>query len=173
MANCRFDIPEYVELGCEFETGRVVAFALVDEDKADSASDADWSSPTFWQTETYASDILIHGKTSGTYTASAVNIPGKGSQGDRLAGMDHAAALRVESMANSNYWNDINNSDNYRIVLVTDDYNKILVSEKNVSVFARLDIQDDPNSVVDWLVDITWKDRRNPKVYDAPSGIFN
>lgn len=173
MANCRFDIPAYNNLGCEFESGRVVAIAFVDEDKADAASTADWSSPTFWNTETYVTDILIHQKTSGTYNAAAVTIPGKGNQGQRLAGMDHTAQVRIESLNNASYWNDLNLSDNYRLVMVTDDYNKILVSDVNVNIFARLDIQDDPNSVVDWLVDITWKSINNPSVYDAPSGIFN
>lgn len=173
MANCRFDIPSYVDLGCEFESGRVVAIAFVDEDKADAASASDWSSASFWNTESYASDILIHNKTSGTYTATAVNVPGKGMKGDRLAGMDHASNVRIESLANSSYWNSLNLSDNYRVVMVTDDYNKILVSDVNVNIFARLDVQDDPNSVIDWLVDITWKSINNPSVYDAPSGIFN
>ena len=173
MANCRFDIPAYVDLNCEFESGRVVAFALVDEDKAAAASAADWSSASFWNTETYTSDILIHQKTSGTYTPAAVTVPGKGSQGNRLAGMDHTAVLRVESIANSAYWNALNKSDNYRVVLVTDDYNKILVSDKNVNIFGRLDIQEDTNTVIDWLVDITWKSINNPSVYDAPSGVFN
>ena len=173
MANCRFDIPSYNDIGCDFETGRVVAFALVDEDKADSASVADWSDPTFWNTEDYASDILIHQKTNGTYTATAVTVAGKGTQGERLAGMDHAAQMRVEGLNNSSYWDDLNRSDNYRIVLVTDNYNKILVSQTNVNIIAKLDIQDDTNSVVDWVVDATWKTPLNPEVYDAPSGIFN
>lgn len=173
MANCRFDIPSYNDLTCEFESGRVVAFALVDEDKADAASASDWSSPNFWNTESYTTDILIHQKSNGTYTASPVTVPGKGNKGDRLAGMDHTATLRVESMANSSYWNALNKSENYRAVLVTDNYNKILVPAVNVNIFARLDVQDDTNSVVDWVIDLTWKDIDNPTVYDAPSGIFN
>lgn len=173
MANCRFDIPAYNTLNCEFESGRVVAVAFVDEDKADAASASDWSSPSFWNTETYVTDILIHQKTSGTYAATAVTVPGKGSQGNRLAGMDHAVQFRVESMDNAAYFNALNKSDNYRFVIVTDDYNKILVSDVNVTIIAHLDIQDDPNSVVDWVVDVTWKSINNPSVYDAPSGIFN
>ncbi len=173
MANCRYSIPEYEDLGCEFESGRIVAIAFVDEDKADAASAANWSSSSFWNSETYATDILIHQKTTGTYTAAAVTVPGKGTQGSRLAGMDHTAAVRIESIANSTYWNALNKSNNYRVVLVTDSYNKILVSDENVNIFARLDVQEDTNSVIDWLVDITWKSINNPSVYDAPSGIFN
>ena len=116
---------------------------------------------------------MIHQKSNGTYTASPVTVPGKGNKGDRLAGMDHTATLRVESMANSSYWNALNKSENYRAVLVTDNYNKILVPAVNVNIFARLDVQDDTNSVVDWVIDLTWKDIDNPTVYDAPSGIFN
>lgn len=173
MANCRFDVPEYDGLDCEFESGRIVAIAFVDEDKADAASASDWSSANFWNTETYSSDILIHQKTTGTYTAAAVTVSGKGTQGSRLAGMDHTASVRIESIANSAYWNALNKSNNYRVVLVTDSYNKILVSTENVNIYARLDIQEDVNSVIDWVVDITWKSIDNPSVYDAPSGIFN
>lgn len=173
MANCRFDIPAYNDLDCEFESGRVVAFALIDEDKADGASTSDWSSPTFWNLETYATDVLIHQKSTGTYNASPVFVPGKGNQGQRLAGMDHTCQVRIEGMNNSAYFNALNLSNNYRLVMVTDDYNKILVSDTNVNIVGRLDIQEDPNSIVDWLIDFTWKSIDNPSVYDAPSGIFN
>lgn len=173
MANCRFDIPAFVDLDCEIESGRVLAIAFVDEDKASTATAADWSSTSFWQNETYVTSILVHQKTTGTYTPSAVKIPGKGSKGERLAGQDHVCQVRLESMDNSAYWNALNKSDNYRLVMVTDNYNKILVVNVNVDIYGRLDIQEDPNSVVDWVVDITWKDFDNPITYDAPSGIFN
>lgn len=173
MANCRFDIPTYNDLDCEFESGRVLAIAFVDEDKADAASTSDWSSASFWNTENYTSDILIHNKTTGTYTPSAVKVPGKGNKGERLAGQDHVCQVRLESMDNAAYWNALNKSDNYRLVMVTDDYNKILVVSVNVDIYGRLDIQEDTNSVIDWVVDITWKDFDNPITYDAPAGIFN
>jgi hypothetical protein len=47
------------------------------------------------------------------------------------------------------------------------------VSDVNVNIYARLDIQEDVNSVIDWVVDVTWKSINNPIAYDAPSGIFN
>jgi hypothetical protein len=172
MANCRYTIPTFNALGCEIETGRIVAIAFVDEDKADAASAANWSSASFWNTETYVTDILIHSKTNGTYTAAPVTVPGKGTQGTRLAGMDHTATVRLEGVANSAYFNALNKSENYRAVLVFDDYSKIMVADENCNIFARLDVQDDVNSVVDWVIDITWKSINNPTVYTAPSGIF-
>lgn len=176
MANCRKQIREYTDLACTFESGRVNALAFVTEEKAvvADATPALWSDPTFWTSEDYSGDIVIHDEVSGSYTAADVTAVGKGTQTERLVGKTHTLTTRVESVKGNNlYWDDLNVSTNYRIVWVGDFYNTLFVSTANARISANLIEEDDLNSIMEWEVTGVWSDIRLPETYDVPTGIFN
>ena len=81
MGNCRKEIDAFTDLACDYESGRIVAIGLVTEEKATlaDATPSLWSTASFWESETYSGDILIHQEVSGSYTASPTTIPGKGT----------------------------------------------------------------------------------------------
>ena len=176
MANCRKQIREFNTLACTFESGRVNALAFVTEEKA-VVADADtdlWSDPSFWNSETYSGDIVIHDEVSGSYSASDATQVGKGTQTERLVGKTHTLTTRVESVKNNNlYWDDLNVSTNYRVVWVGDFYNTLLVSTANARISANLIQEDDLNTIMEWEVVCVWSDIRLPETYDVPTGIFN
>jgi hypothetical protein len=137
MGQCRKVIGAFTELDCTFESGRIVAVAFVTEEKA-ALADADqslWSTPSFWTTEDYSGDILIHQEVEGEYSASPTTIPGKGTQQERNSGIVHTATFRLESVkGNDQYMNDLMVSTNYRLAFVGDLYNTLFVSTTNVRI---------------------------------------
>lgn len=177
MANCRKNIPAFTELvNCTFESGRVNAFAFVTEEKAvvADATPSLWSDASFWNTETYSGDILIHDKVSGSYAASDTTGAGKGTQTTRLIGKTHTLTTRVESVkGNEDYWDALNISGNYRPVWVGDNYDILFVGTTNCRISANIIQEDDLNSILEWEVVMEWADIRLPKTYDLPTGIFN
>ena len=98
MASCRQQIRSFVDLACTFESGRVNALAFVTEEKAviADATPSLWSDPSFWTSETYNGDIVIHDKVSGSYSASDQTAPGKGTQTERNIGKVHTITTRIE-----------------------------------------------------------------------------
>ena len=176
MASCRKQIRAFSDLACTFESGRVNSLAFVTEEKA-IVADADqtlWSTPSFWTSETYSGDIVIHDKVSGSYSGADTTGAGKGTQTERLIGKVHTLTTRVESVkGNDLYWNDLNISDNYRVVWVGDFYNTLLVSTSNARISANLIQEDDLSTIMEWEVVCVWSDIRLPQTYDVPSGIFN
>jgi len=175
MSDCKQQIPPFIDLACEYESGRVNAFALVTEEKAvlADANPTLWSTPSFYTDEDYSGDVLIHQKVSGSYAGADTEIAGKGNQQSRIGGKNHTVTLRVESVkGNSSYWDKLNISTNYRAVIVTDDYGLLVVSTTNCSVSANLVIEDNIESIVEWEVVIKWSDIKVPETYDVPTGIF-
>ena len=178
MANCRFDIPTYSELGCDLEGGRVVAFALVDKDH--TLNNPDQS--TEWLNASYDSDVLIFKEVSGSYSKASPNeIPGKGSQQVRVVGRDHELSMMIEGVKeNVDFWNAVNKSSNYRAAFVTgSDYqstsktNSILfVTDVTVSVDAGVATPEDLNGITQWEVSVKWSDLNIPLAYDVPSSVF-
>jgi hypothetical protein len=178
MANCRFDVPSYTDLGCNIEGGRVVAFALVDKDHTLTTPDQS----TEWLNASYDSDVIIFKEVSGSYSKPSANeVPGKGSQQSRTVGRDHELSLMIEGVKdNTAFWNAVNKSNNYRAAWVTgSDYqnttktNAILyITDVSVSVDAGIAIPEDLNGQVQWEVSVKWSDLDAPATYDVPSGVF-
>jgi hypothetical protein len=176
MANCRQQIRSFIDLACTFESGRINSLAFVTEEKAviADATPSLWSDPSFWTSETYNGDIVIHDKVSGSYSASDNTAPGKGTQLERNIGKVHTITTRIESVkSNSLYWDDINISDNYRIVWVGDFYQVLFVGTTNARISANIIQEDDLGTIMEWEVIGVWSDIRLPRSYDVPSGIFN
>ena len=177
MANCRKNIPAFTDLqNCTFESGRVVALAFVTEEKA-AVADATpslWSDPSFWTSETYSGDILIHDKVSGSYTDSPTTVTGKGTQTERNSGSTHTVTTRIESVkGNSDYWSNLKISENYRVVWVGDNYDILFVSQTNCRITPSLIQEDDLNSILEYEVVCVYSDINVPETYDVPTGIFN
>ncbi len=177
MANCRKNIPEFVDLiNCTFEAGRVNAIAFITEEKA-AVADADptlWEDPSFWNTETYTGDILIHDKVSGSYADSPTTVTGKGTATERNSGSTHTLTTRVESVkGNDDYWSALKISENYRVAWVGDNYDILFVSQTNGRITPSLIQEDDLNSILEFEVVCVWSDINVPETYDVPTGIFN
>jgi len=176
MASCKQQIRAFVELACTFESGGINALAFVDEAKA-KAADADtslWSSASFWTSETYGGDIVIHDEVAGLYTGSDINGPGRGNQKERLIGKNHVLTFDVDSVkGNDLYWNDLNIATNYRVAWVGDDYSILFVSQVNVDISANLIQPKEIDSVMYWEVVVKYSDIRVPQTYSVPTGIFN
>lgn len=175
MANCRKEIGAFTELDCTIESGRINAIAFVTEEKA-TLADADpalWEDPSFWTTETYNGDILIHQETSGSYAAAPATVAGKGSQQERNSGNVHTLTIRLESVKNNNdYMNDLMVSQNYRVAFIGDLYNTMFVSTTNCRITPVMILDDDINSINEWELTISWSDIRQAESYDLPAGIF-
>jgi len=177
MADCRKYVGTFSDLAnCEFESGRINALAFVTEEKAivADATPSLWSDSSFWTSETYSGDILIHDKVSGSYTGAANTAAGKGSQLERNIGMTHTITTRVESVkGNNGYFDDLNVAANYRAVWVGDFYQTLFVGTTNVRITAVMIQEDDLGSILEWEVVCVWSDIRLPRTYDVPAGIFN
>lgn len=177
MGNCRKNIGAFTEItDCTFEAGRIVAIAFVTEEKA-AVADASpllWSDPTFWTTEDYSGDILIHQEVSGSYSASPTTIPGKGTQQERNSGLLHTATVRIESVkGNNNYMDDLIVSQNYRLAFVGDLYNTLFVGTTNVRITPTMILEEGTDTINEWQLEILWSDLRQAESYDVPPGIFN
>jgi hypothetical protein len=176
MANCKQQLRTFVELACTFESGGVNALAFVDEAKA-KAADADtslWSTPSFWTSENYGGDIVIHDEVSGSYSDADSTGPGRGNQQERLVGKVHTLVCQVDSVKNNNlYWDDLNIATNYRVVWVGDDYNILFVSPVEARISAKLVQAQELSSILHWEVTCVWSDIRLPQTYNVPTGIFN
>ena len=176
MGQCRKVIGAFTELDCTFESGRIVAIAFVTEEKA-ALADADnalWSDPSFWTTEDYSGDILIHQEVEGDYSPSPTTIPGKGTQQERNAGNNHTVTFRLESVkGNNKYMDDLMVSTNYRLAFVGDQYNTLFVSTTNVRITPGMVLENTLDSLNQWNIECVWSDIRQPESYDVPVGIFN
>ena len=175
MGNCRKDIDAFTDLACTYESGRIVAIGLVTEEKAAlaDATPSLWSDASFWETETYSGDILIHQEVSGSYAASPTTIPGKGTQQERNSGLTHTATVRIESVkGNNTYMDDLMLSQNYRLAFVGDLYNTLFVSTTNVRITPTMLLEEGLDTINEWQVEFVWSDIRQPESYDVPTGIF-
>lgn len=173
MPNCRPDVQVYLDAaGCDIENGSVVAVAFIE----DSVTFSDITDPSEWVGQTYASDILIHKETRGSYPKPApTEIPGKGKQDTRIVGRKHELTFRVSKIkGNDGYWNSLNQSTNYNVAFVIGgDYDLLYYVDKNVSIDCGSDVQEGLDTEVDWMVSVKWSDKDLPKTSNVPVGIFD
>jgi len=175
MSNCRQQVPPFVDIACEVESGRINAFALITQEKGElaDASPTLLATPSFYTDEDYAADVIIYQSVSGGYSAADATISGKGNQQERLGGKKHTATMRVEGVkGNEGHFNKLNISTNYRVVLITDDYQVLLFSTTNCSISANIVLEDSLESILEWDVVINWSDILLPVTSDVPLGVF-
>ena len=176
MGECIQDIPPYLQLGCEIEQGRINSVAFVTEAKAALADEdpALWSDPAFWDYAYEGSDFFIHRRVSGSYAASDVTVPGKGTQTEKLGGKTHVATMRIEALLENNeYWDVINVSETLRCVIITNGGELLMAGTRPANISANAVVEDSLESLAEWEVVCTWSDILVPVTVEAPLGIFD
>lgn len=170
--NCQQVIPEYTEPGCDPELGSIVAAALVHE----SIEFTDISDADEWDAGVYPGDINIYSPARGSYDGGSDNsVTGKGKQAQRIIGRTHSATFRVDgTKENRDHWNAMNASNEHKFAFVVgQDFATLYYVPVNVTVSAKLPVEEDINSERDVEVTIQWSDFDIPEVHDAPSGVFD
>lgn len=179
MASCKLSIVDYTELsGCEFETGRIVALAFVDESinfGDGTGGTTDITDPANWTGLTYSADILVYKDVRGSYPLpSPTEIPGKGKQDVRVSGRKHEITVFIDNVGdNWNHFNALNKSTGYKCVFVVGaDYDKMFHVNTTVNINAGFPVEEGLDSELNWQVVIKWDDIDLPKKYSVPAGIF-
>jgi hypothetical protein len=174
MANCRPNIPNWVEADCSFESGRVVALAFIHKD-IHAAIYADPSNASLWVDGDYAADLHIFQEVRGTYDGgSIVDVPGIGNQDSRAINADRTMTVAIPSVkSNEDFWNEIVKSHEYRIAFVTGNYQTLFINNVDTNISAGAPVEEGLDTEVLWSASIKWKDINNPKSSTVPTGIFN
>ena len=175
MANCRPNIPDFVEPGCETESGRVVALAFIHKD-IHAAIYADPTNASLWVDGDYAADLHIFQNVRGTYDGgSPIDVPGIGNQDTRVINADRSMTVAIQGVkGNEGFFDEIVKSQQYRVAAVIGgDYNLLLMNNVNTSVFGSPPVEEGLDSAVNWATTIKWKDINNMQSSDVPVGIFN
>ena len=181
MASCKLSIVDYEELsGCEFQTGRIVALAFVDESinfGDGTGGTTDITSAANWTGFTYSADALVYKDVRGSYPApSPTEIAGKGKQDVRVSGRKHEITVVIDNVSptNWNHFNALNKSTGYKLVfIVGSDYGLMFHVDTTVSINASPPIDEALDSELSWTLSIKWDDIDLPRVYDTvPAGIF-
>jgi len=170
MSNCRNDVPEFNDIGCNIELSDIRAFALVDE----TVVITDPTDPDDWDAGAYEANILIFSESSGSYTASVTEVSSKGRQDMRTAGIKHEATIRLDGLKLNNEFADVlNKADNYRLYAVLGvDHNTLLHSIANVSINMVAMIPEGTDQIADWQLMVKWSYPSNPVFTAVPTGIF-
>lgn len=175
MANCRPNIPEFVEAECSLETGRVVALAFIHKD-IHAAIYADPSNASNWVDGDYAQDLFIFQEVRGSYSGgSPTTINGLGSQSTRTINAEHTLTVFLESVkGNEDFWNEIVKSNDYRVAFVVGgDYNLLYINNVDCDIYGTAPVEEGLDTQVGWNATVTWRDLNNPKTSNVPTGIFN
>lgn len=169
---CSIDVPDYVQKECGIERAGVVAIALMDLDQ--NPSDANLESATYWNTVLNASPkthIRIL-QTRGEYNGGTpTEEEGFGREATQVTGADHEAVVEVEGLAdNRDFWEAVNRKK-WLVVLVT---NADLMYYVNapVTVYAKIMNPRNIKSNAFWALSLKWQSFDNPRVLEAPAGIF-
>jgi|KBSMisStandDraft_5_1062788.scaffolds.fasta_scaffold01527_11 hypothetical protein len=165
---CLESVPDFEQLSCGTELGGIVAFALVD--KSLSPTKTDLQTKSYWQQKTAASPqkMWIIQDTRGTYPGGTpVEEEGFGKTPTLRTGADHEASIEVRGVEeNRDFWAAVNQTDKWGIVFFTND--DLGFFAENVSVYAKIDIQQSIKTSIKWMVSCKWSDdMSNPLVFDA------
>ena len=173
MGNCRPNIPDFVSTDCIFESGRVVAIALIHKDIHASIY-ANPSDPSVWVDGNYSADLHIFTEVRGTYTATPTEIPGLGKQSTREINMEHVLTADIEGVkGNEDFWNEIRKSNNYRLAwVVGGDYNILKIQNKDISIGVTDPVEEGLDTEYIWKSVYKWRDFNVAKSSDVPSNIF-
>jgi hypothetical protein len=169
---CSIDVPNYVQKECGVERAGIVAIGLIDMDQ--NPSDANLQSPTWWNTVLASSPsaaIRIL-QTRGEYNGGTpTEEEGFGREATQVTGADHEAAVEVEGLKdNRDFWEGVNRKK-WKVVMIT---NADLLYYVNapVTVYAKIVNQRNIKGNAFWGISLKWQGYDNPRVMDAPVGIF-
>jgi hypothetical protein len=169
---CDSDVPDYVTRECGTDFAGIVAIGLIAEDE--DPTDENLETPSYWTNGVDASPqaIYVIQKTRGEYaSATPTEEEGFGLESTRVTGAEHTATIEVEGLAeNRAFWEGANRR-RWKVVLVTAGELMYYI-DVPVSVYARINNQRSIRGMAFWTVDLKWSNYSNPKVLDAPEGVF-
>lgn len=169
---CDADVPDYVNRECGIDFAGVVGMGLIKDDE--DPSDAELEDPTFWTAAIGDSPqaYWVIQKTRGEYTGGTpTEEDGFGLQATVVTGADHTATVEVEGLAeNWAFWEGVNRRK-WKVVLITAGGLMYYINV-STSVYAKINNQRSIKGMAFWSVDLKWQGLANPKVLEAPEGIF-
>lgn len=172
LSFCNVEVPDYVTLQCGNDFAGIVGLGLIKDDQ--SPTDGQLESADYWEDGIIASPQVVYviPKTRGEYTGgSPTEEEGFGLQGTIVTGAEHVATVEVEGLIeNRDFWEGVNRRK-WKVVLVTSAGFMYFVNVSS-SVYAKISNARSTKSMAFWMIDIKWQSYANPKVLNAPAGIF-
>lgn len=173
---CDQSLPDWVQKECGTELGGIIAFVLIDKDQSPSKTDLETLS--FWNTKVNASPAYYHviKDTRGSYPGGTpVEEEGYGKTPTIRTGADHEANIEVRGVLSNRTFSAVaNQTDKWNVAFVTN--GEVGIYIEDVSVYAKLIIDQNIKSTMRWGVNFKWSDDlSNPLVFDASplDAIFN
>jgi hypothetical protein len=165
---CDVSVPDYEQEICGTELGGIVAIALIDADE--SPSKIDLQTLSFWTTKLGGTPpkYFVVKDTRGTYPGGTpVEEEGYGKVPTLRTGADHEATIEVRGVEdNRDFWGPVNQTAKWNVVFITNGELGLYVED--VSVYAKIMIDQSIKSSVRWSVSFKWSDdMSNPLTFDA------
>ena len=169
---CDENVPDYVNRECGIDYAGIVGIGLIKDEEV--PTDANLKDATWWEDEIAASpqSVYVIQKTRGEYTGgSPTEEDGFGLQASLVTGADHSATVEVEGLIeNRDFWEGVNRRK-WKVALITAGGLMYYV-EVPASVYATINNQRSTKGLAFWSVAIKWQAFSNPRVLDAPDGVF-
>jgi len=174
MGNCRPQIPNYVSPDCSIESGRLTGLAFIHKDIHTNIYN-DPSNATLWVDGNYAADLHVFQEVRGSYTATATEVPGLGSQANRVINSARVIQAMVQGIKNNEgFWDNICLSNEYRVAAVVGGaYDLLFINNRDVQIWAFPAVEDGLDTEALWNVTINWQEKNNMRTSNVPTGIFN
>jgi len=172
LSFCDDNVPDYVPRECGIDYAGIVGIGLIKDEE--SPSDANLESAAWWEDEIIASpqSVYVIPKTRGEYNGGTpTEEDGFGLQATVVTGADHTATVEVEGLIeNRDFWEGVNRRK-WKVALITAG-GLMYYIDVSSSVYAKINNQRSTKGMAFWGVDIKWQSFSNPKVLNAPDGIF-
>jgi hypothetical protein len=172
LSFCDSNVPDYVNRECGIDYAGIVGIGLIKDDQ--NPTDADLEDDAWWTAEIAASpqSVYVIQNTRGEYNGgTATEQDGFGLQATVVTGADHTATVEVEGLIeNRDFWEGVNRRK-WKVALITAGGLMYYVDVSS-SVYAKINNAKSTKAMAFWSVDIKWQSFSNPKVLNAPEGIF-
>ena len=170
---CDVHAADFVQLECGTELGGFPWFAIIDATEAPTIEQL--REPTFWTAKFNASPQTYRLITDarGSYTGgTTVEEDGYGTVPITRTGADHEITGQVRGILyNRDFWAAVNQTTKWNFVAVTKGHIGLYIP--NVSIYAKIEVDQSIKSTTRWGVSVKWSDDlSNPIVFNAPPSIF-
>ncbi len=171
---CGVDDIDFTQKDCGVDFAGIVSVAFLDIDTA-SPSTADLESTSFWTDKTATSPptVFIVNETRGSVPpATPTEIEGLGKSGPQVTGADHTCSFKVEDLINNRDFFENKNRRKYKFAYNTSGGIMGYI-DAPVTVYARVEVQEDIKTMALWVVDIKWSDLSNEFFVNTPDNVFD
>lgn len=162
----------FVAQDCGIDLAGIIGWGLIHYTEEPTKTELE--NPTFWEGKLGGSPQRywnIPG-TRGSYPGGTpTEGPGYGRKSVRRTGADHEVTLQVEGLDNRDFFDFVNNVENWHVVLITNGGR--MLYERNVSVWVSLVLEEDIKAAAKWQASLKWSNRALPMIYAEPAGIFD